>query len=122
MNPMTWNDLPGIDDISVLDGTDEGCLEAIKEVIQRHGKERRFGVTLLHQHFVLGEDELLLEHCDFESRTLTTRPERATEIIARGYRPTVWRFDGAQTHGCSYCPTHEDDKGHKRHDGHKESC
>jgi hypothetical protein len=115
MHPMTWNDLPSIHDVPCLDDTDERCLEEIRTVVQKHGKARRFGVTLLHQHFTLSEDELLVEHCDFARRTLVTAPEKASDIIEHNYIPTVWRFDGQRAHACGYCPTHGN-----QHDGYKE--
>jgi len=120
MNAMTWNDLPLIDDVLSLDETDNQCLEEIRRVMQRHAKTQRFGVTLLHHHFSLSNDELLVEHCDFDRRMLVTTPQRASEISERGYRPTVWRFDGMRAHACAYCPTHEDNDGNSKHDGYKE--
>ncbi len=61
-----------------LDESDLACLEKVGEVLKAHGNERRFGASLLHQHFMLGEDELLVKHYDVERRTLVTAPEQAT--------------------------------------------
>lgn len=121
MNPMTWNDLADIDDVPALDEMDEQCLAEIKTVIQKHGKEDRFGVTLLHRHFAMADDELLVEHCDVANRALVTRPQKESEVLDRNYRPTIWRFDRAKPQVCAYCPTHENDEGDSRHDGFKES-
>ncbi len=115
MHAMTWNDLPSIHAVERVDPSDEACLEAVREVIALHGKTRRFGVTLLHQHFPLGDDELLVEHCDVERRTLVTAPMKGSEVIARRYIPTVWRFDGPRANVCAYCPVHGN-----QHDGYKE--
>lgn len=46
-------------------------------MVEKHGKTRRFGAILLHQHFMLASDELLVEHCDIEQRVLTTAPVNA---------------------------------------------
>ena len=116
MQAMTWNDLPSIHDVEMLDAADHRCLEEIREVLDKHGKAKRFGITLLHQHFTLREDELLVEHCDVERRTLITSPAKAAEVIERHYIPTVWRFDGPRAHACAYCPKHGD-----KHAGYKES-
>lgn len=115
MRPTTWNDLPNIHDVPPLDDSDRQCLEDIRAVVERHGKAKRFGVTVLHQHFLMAEDEVLVEHCDQEQRTLVTAPEKATEIIRREYLPTVWRFDGKFPQVCAYCPMHGN-----QHDGYKE--
>ena len=106
MHPMTWNDLPSIHDVGDIDEADERCLDEIKTVLERHDKVNRFGVALLHQHFKLSDEELLVEHCDVEGRTLTTRPATEKDFILRHYLPTVWRFDGGRAQACAYCPKH----------------
>lgn len=116
MRPMTWNDLPSIHAVSKPDKTDEHCLEEIRTVLKKHGKTSRFGITLLHQHFKLRKDELLVEHCDSKRRVLTTKPMKGRKLIAKKYLPTVWRFDGAKAQGCSYCPMYGN-----QHAGHKDS-
>lgn len=115
MHPVTWNDLPDIQDVPRLDDDDHACLKELGDVLRRHGKTRRFGAALLHNHFQLADDELLVEHCDFPSRTLTVAPESRDQVIRDNYLPTVWRFDGALAQACSYCPTHGD-----QHAGHKD--
>lgn len=112
---MTWNDLPDIVDVPELDDTDKACLAEVGDVLRRFSKTSRFGVSLLHQHFTLGEGELLVEHCDVEKRTLVTAPEAAEGVIAKGYLPTVWRYDGTHAQACSYCPKHGG-----QHDGSKD--
>ena len=116
MHPITWNDLPSIHDVPPIDATDQDCLDEIREVLARHGKARRFGVALLHQHFDLSDSEVLVEHCDLARRTLITSPQSSSEEILRKFIPTVWRFDKEIVQACSYCPTHDN-----QHDGYKES-
>jgi hypothetical protein len=113
---VTWNDFPSIHDVEAVDSTDEACLAEMKSVLERHGKTKRFGVTLLHQHFALGDEEVLVEHCDLDARRLTTEPQAATDEILGHYIPTVWRFDGHVNNACQYCPTHGN-----QHDGHKDN-
>lgn len=121
MNAMTWNDLPLIDDALALDESDSRCLDEIREVLERNGKEKRFGVSLLHHHFQLSDDEVLVEHCDIKKRTLVTAPLKASAISDRYFRPTVWRFDGHQAHICAYCAVTEDSEGRQRHAGYKDT-
>lgn len=118
MNPTNWNDDPNINEVEALNRADEACLDEIRDVLKKHNKTSRFGVTLLHSHFRLAKDEVLLEHISESERTLMSRPVRLTEMASKDYRPTVWRFDGEKAHGCSYCPT--DANG--RHHGSKEPC
>jgi len=118
LRPMNWNDLPDIDDVEHMTEKDHQCLNEIKAVLDRYGRTRRFGITLLHSHFRLGDDEVFLEHSDEIARTLFSRPVKLSEIANKPFRPTVWRFDGVKAQGCSYCPTGED----KKHYGYKEPC
>lgn len=72
------NTLPDIADVRPVDQADLSCLLAIREVLERHGAIGRFGVNLLHDHFPIGADEILLEVCDPDTRTLTIRPGRSS--------------------------------------------
>lgn len=118
LRPTNWNGDPDIADVEALDAADEACLDELRSVLIKHRKASRFGVTLLHSHFKLADDEVFLEHTDTVARTLLSQPVRFADIEHKHYRPTVWRFDGEKAHGCSYCPT--DAKGN--HFGYKEPC
>lgn len=89
---MAWKGLPDIDSIRPLDETDQAVLDDLRTVLERHGALERFGVTLLHSHFDVRRDELLVERVDPEARTLTTRPERATDSSGTLW-PTSFRLD-----------------------------
>lgn len=56
--------LPHIDDLIPFSTEDEACLAEMKEVLRRHGKLGRFGLSLMHNHFEVADDEMLLEECD----------------------------------------------------------
>jgi len=82
-----------IDDCPPFGPDDEACFTEIREVLSKHGKLHRFGMTLLHGHFEIGEDEILLETCDPLSRTLTIRPEPVAAHPPGQHRETNWRLD-----------------------------
>lgn len=94
------NVLPDISDVEPLSEHDRGCLEELRTVLARHGALDRFGVNLLHDHFSLDDDEILVETCDPGARTLTMRPGRSAPA-----RPgdslveTSWRFTDGGTAG-----------------------
>jgi hypothetical protein len=118
LKPTNWNNDPDIADVANLNEQDQACLEEIKAVLTKPSRTARFGVTLLHSHFRLADDEVFLEHTDEKARTLVTSPIRFADIVHKHYRPTVWRFDGEKAQGCSYCPMDEDGNHH----GYKEQC
>lgn len=68
--------LPDIEDIEPLGAQDAPFLQEVREVFERHGMFERFGLTLLHDHFDIADDELLVETCDVENRVLTSSPQR----------------------------------------------
>ena len=118
LRPMNWNDLPHINDVETVTPEDEQCLNEIKAVLERYGRTDKFGITLLHSHFPLADDEVFLEHTDEQARTLLSRPVKYSEILNKPYRPTVWRFDGEKAQGCAYCPL----DAKNRHMGYKMPC
>jgi hypothetical protein len=98
---MAYKDLLDIDDIQPLSTADHACLNDIREVLKKHGRLDRFGVTLLHQHFPIGENEVLVETSDSEARELRMTV-RSSDILTSGRLvETSWRLrDGAVLTGC----------------------
>ncbi len=105
MNTQTknWNDLPGLMETHILTNHDEKCLEEIKSVLERYDLTNKFGVSLLHKHFEIAEDEVLLEKNDPITKELILRPVKITNNMDLDYAVTQWRFDGGVRYGCCYC-------------------
>lgn len=112
--------LPNIDDVLPLDATDERCMAEIRRVLEAHGKLQRFGLTLLHEHFSVARDEMLLEHCDVDNRTLTIRPVKKAALADAQVVETNWRLDSMECMAqCQQvCITCSDGKGGSTHAGH----
>ncbi|MEU7930235.1 hypothetical protein [Micromonospora echinofusca] len=91
--PETLPALPDIDEVPTVDAEDEKVLQEVRAVLDRHGALGRFGVWLLHQHFDLADDEMMLETVDKENRVLTTRPVKMSEISDGTSVETTWRLD-----------------------------
>lgn len=84
---------PDLEEIEPLGSADADCLEEIRQVLVRHGAIERFGITLLHDHFNVAADEILLETCDPERRVLTATPGRIGGPCDGGrFVETNWRF------------------------------
>ena len=64
MSAEEFNALPHIDDIDPLNVGDHKCMEELRDVLEKHGKLSRFGITLLHRHFDLSDGEILVEYTD----------------------------------------------------------
>jgi hypothetical protein len=78
--PTQWNHLPDISDTKPLTANDRACLDAIRDVLERHDCLGRFGVNLLHKHFEMAEDEILVEQVDQEGRRLVTAPVKVALV------------------------------------------
>lgn len=77
--PIQWSSLKDIDAVEPINDNDTDCLIEIRDVLKKHGKMERLGVALLHSHFDLESDEILLESSDEENRTLITQAVRQAE-------------------------------------------
>jgi hypothetical protein len=85
-------------------------------VLEQHGALQRFGLTLLHQHFDMGDDEILVESIDVTNRVLTLRP-RPTGATRGVAVETSWRLDDprAQRRCETLCQADRDAKGNPYH-------
>lgn len=114
MSPMKWAGVPVIDDVQDFTDSDAACLREIREVLVRHGAIERFGVQLIHKHFEMSEDEILVEYTDMEERTQTSRVEKAKDLPSEVKRiETQWLFMRENAHAVchGYCYVNS---GHSR--------
>jgi hypothetical protein len=80
------------DDLQPLGPDDENCINELRAVLAKHNRLDRFGIFLLHQHFPIGDDEVLKEFCDPESRTLTIKPVKRDELASEQTIDTMWNL------------------------------
>lgn len=89
-----WNHLPDIHDVTPLNDHDRACLDAVRDVLEQFDCLGRFGVNLLHKHFEMAADELLIEQVDEAGRRLVTKPVKVG--IVQGQMPgayeTQWHW------------------------------
>ncbi len=93
----TWNDLPDIDVVEHCTERDQAVFADLREVLIRHGAIDRFGVLLLHKHFPMADDEVLVEFCDKQSRELLIKPVKAGEADQHRTIETSWKFGTTET-------------------------
>lgn len=105
LRPVQMNTLPDISQVLPISEDDEKCLQEVEEVLRRHGVLSRFGIALLHTHFQIAEDEILLEECDVNNRTLVCKPVKISHLSEKTIQ-TIWAFDKSINKACTkYCPT-----------------
>jgi uncharacterized protein YejL (UPF0352 family) len=102
--PNELLELPDITHAVPLSDADKELVQELTAVLEKHNALGRLGLTLLHQHFTIHEDELLSEEVDEKARTLTTRPVKKEELRNVHYKETAWRLDtGAPLAACQIC-------------------
>jgi len=91
-----YRDLKDIDETPNISAEEQQQLERLAVFMAAEGMTERFGITLLHKHFEVADDEMLLESCDPENRTLTIQPVKKAELAKTkgAHRKTQWRYDG----------------------------
>lgn len=84
VDAMQWSSLTHIADVKPIGDHDAACLEDIRKVLQKHDALSRFGVTLLHSHFDLQDDEMMLETTNLENREHWVRPIKKALLEQEG--------------------------------------
>jgi len=84
------NTFAELSDVSPLDEGDIRCMNEIFEVLAKHQKTKRFGVSLLHKHFDLAPDEEIVEVTDVAARKMTKVPMKKGVIPEVEMRGTSW--------------------------------
>tara|TARA_R110000850_G_scaffold277120_1_gene423041 strand:- start:20442 stop:20819 length:378 start_codon:yes stop_codon:yes gene_type:complete len=108
LTPLVHNRLKDINAVQRLSSNDTACISEIKSVLKKYQNQNKFGITLLHKHFDISEDEIMVESIDVENRVLTTRPVKLKEAQKTSLVQTVWCFsnDPILNKNCeSVCPT-----------------
>jgi hypothetical protein len=82
--------LGSFEDAQGLGSDDREFVNDLVAVLEKHGNLDRFGLCLLHDHFSVAEDEVLVETNDPEARTLHVSVEKARE--SGHTKPSQWRF------------------------------
>jgi len=85
-----------IKEVEPYNDKDKPVFDEIIEVLKKHNALDRFGLTLLHQHFDVPDDEVLIETTDVETRVQTIQPMKIKDVDASVTIETAWRLDSGQ--------------------------
>ena len=102
VSPMQWSRLKDIDDVEPINDSDSDCLADVREVLKKHGMMERFGVALLHSHFELADDEIMLESSDHDNRTLTLQPVKEADAGENNVG-TIWMLRDGDITTMAWC-------------------
>ncbi len=90
LETVQWSSLKDIDDVEPIGEKDHAVLTELKQVLLKHGYTNRFGVCLLHRHFDISQDEILMENTDVNARVSVLSVEK--DDSSENTIETMWRF------------------------------
>jgi hypothetical protein len=85
--------LPHINDVEPRSERDDALFDDVRQVLARYGALSRFGITLLHQHFEVALDEVMMESVDEEARVEAASPVKRDGGATESAVETSWRLD-----------------------------
>ena len=92
-NVLSIPSLPDVNDVVKYSDLDKPLFDELYSVLNKFNALERFGISLLHNHFDLKENEVLLERTNRTNRTQTIEPISEVELMAMTYIETSWRLD-----------------------------
>jgi hypothetical protein len=92
IHAMQWQPVADISAVDPLLPEDLACFRELRDVLQRYGALDRFGISLIHRHFDIANDEELMEYTDAEARTLTVKPVKKSDIDWNHTTITTWKL------------------------------
>jgi hypothetical protein len=95
--------IPHIDTVAAFSDNDKPLFNELREVLQKYQALNRFGITLLHNHFSLGDDEVLLEKTDVSARKQTIEPISLKRLNEMNVIETAWCMDDKNIHVIGRC-------------------
>ncbi|WP_077920566.1 hypothetical protein [Spirosoma sp. 209] len=98
------SELTDIHDVEPLNDSDYDCLTEIRDVLKKHGRQERFGVMLLHKHFDIASDEVLVEYTDIAGRMQTIKPEKKGSTLLNTIE-TSWILGDGDRIAMTICNT-----------------
>ncbi len=94
LSSRQYSSMKHVTDVEPVNEADRATLDAIKAVLIERGAVDRFGVHLVHKHFDIADDEIVMEYTDEEARTQFTQVEKYADAFANGAPlETQWRFN-----------------------------
>jgi hypothetical protein len=105
IKPMQWAQVNDLYECQPLADDDLECMKDVRAALAKHGKLDRFALHLIHKHFDLSDDEILVEYSDADSREQFFRVEKAESLNARQSIPTTWTLERIEPMARCVCAT-----------------
>ncbi|WP_444921767.1 hypothetical protein ACJJID_05145 [Microbulbifer sp. CnH-101-G] len=118
VQPMQWKSIIDISETEDLTSNDMACFVEVRNILKKYGVLDKFGLSLIHKHFEIAPDECMLEHTDLNTRTLTIKPVKESELVPGDTTITMWRLTDTDKVAEVGCRCARSPDGHwGRHEG-----
>ncbi len=105
VRPIQWMNVEDLHDCAPLADDDLACMQDVRAALEKHGKLDRFALHLIHKHFDVANDEILVEYSDAATREQYFRVEKTDSPGARQSIPTTWTLDTIEPMARCVCAT-----------------
>ena len=99
------NGSPFVKEVRPLSDDERATLMDVAALLQEKGLTDRVGISLLHKHFDLAADEVMVEEESQGSRVLTSAPAKVESLLGRSYLETNWRIEDGKLIPIGACAT-----------------
>ena len=99
LSPLAFsvNKLVDIHDAQRRLEAESEAFSELQAVLKKHGLEKKYGITLLHKHFDLNDDEIMVEYTDMTNRTLISKPEKLGTVPSENMVEVTWSLEDDTT-------------------------
>jgi hypothetical protein len=105
VKPMQWMHIKDLHECSPMAEDDFECMKDVRAALAKHGKLDRFALHLIHKHFDVADDEILVEYSDPQTREQFFRVEKADSPDAKQSIPTTWTLEQMEPMARCVCAT-----------------
>ncbi|MGO9444301.1 MAG: hypothetical protein ACLPXB_05920 [Thiobacillaceae bacterium] len=117
IQPMQWKPIIDISETEGFTEVDAACFAEVRDVLSKYGLLDKYGMSLVHRHFDILDDECLVERVDADTRTLSVRPVKQAELQPNATTVTMWRFTQGEKVAEVSCQCYVSARGHEGRHG-----
>ncbi len=93
IQPMQWGKIADLQNVPSIAADDIQCMKELREVLAKHKKLDRFALHLIHKHFDISDDEILVEYNDVSTREQYFKVEKINSETMKYAIPTTWTLE-----------------------------
>jgi hypothetical protein len=98
---LAYRRLKEAEEVVPLNASDMACFAEVRAVLEKHGRLDRFGVCLLHKHFPMDDDEMLVETTEIDTRRMVMEVRKKGDAVTDDFIETQWHLGVSEaTMGC----------------------